>query len=91
MQQEVINAIGRLIKKNKQPSVALIKATLTHKVPMPVIIDVLSQYKKSPDSFEFEEATTETTPTHSIDLTDKSQLDRIEEKLDLLINLLKKQ
>ena len=89
MEDIVTAAIANLVAQNKQPSVALIKANVSKKVPMPVIIDVLSRYKQKPNEFEFS-ATADTPSSEQSDLPDPTQLDRIEAKLDTLIALLQK-
>lgn len=89
MQQIVINALAKLVAEGKEPTVALVKAKLTQNVPMPVIIDVLSKYKKDPSNFELsieKSVPTQSNPAHS-----QTQLDRIEQKLDKLIALLEQQ
>ena len=61
MQDIVFATISKLVAQKKQPSVALVKAHLTHAVPMPVIIDVLARFKKNPDDFISEQQVSETT------------------------------
>ena len=85
MQDIVFATISKLVAQKKQPSVALVKAHLTHAVPMPVIIDVLARFKKNPDDFMSEQQSCETPEQHN----NETQLDRIEKKLDQLLSLLK--
>lgn len=89
MQQIVINALAKLVAEGKEPTVALVKAKLTQSVPMPVIIDVLSKYKKDPSNFNLQ--TENTVKIAAAQQQDESQLDRIEQKLDKLIALLEQQ
>ena len=85
MHPAVHQAISSLIADNKTPSVALVKSRLTEAVPMPIIISALTAYKNDPSCIEQAPAQVTMTPANST-----SQLDRIEQKLDLLIELLKK-
>ena len=89
MQDAVIKAIKQLVSHKKIPTVALIKGKLIEPVPMPIIINVLNQYKKDPQSViaSVNEATAE---PETPQLDTQSQLDRIEAKLDRLIQLLEK-
>lgn len=89
MQDAVIKAIKQLVSHKKIPTVALIKGKLIEPVPMPIIINVLNQYKKDPQSViaSVSEATAE---PETPQLDTQSQLDRIEAKLDRLIQLLEK-
>ncbi|WP_105167767.1 hypothetical protein [Pseudoalteromonas sp. T1lg23B] len=86
MHPAVQKAIAELIAEGKTPSVALTKARLSGSVAMPVIIAGLSAYKNNPD------IVTQPLPPHSEQDTpsQKSQLDRIEQKLDRLLALLEK-
>ncbi|WP_432453864.1 MULTISPECIES: hypothetical protein [unclassified Agarivorans] len=47
-QNIVLLAIKSLIDENKQPSLALIKARLSVRQPMPVVIAALNAYKRDP-------------------------------------------
>ena len=86
MEQFVIESIKNILKQNKVPSVALIKGNLSQSVPMPIIISVLGRYKSDPGNFKIGEA--ESKPMPTADTSSQSQLDRIERKLDQLLNLL---
>ncbi len=89
MEQAVYKAICTLISGGKNPSLALVKSRLGGKVPMPVIIKVFSQYKTDPEQFENTSSAppeVETPQTEQTPLTE--QLNRIEAKLDLILNAL---
>jgi hypothetical protein len=86
MEQLVIEAISNILAQNKVPTVALTKATLNKSVPMPVIISVISRYKNNPAGFT--NTYSNTVPLKNNQEKDNSQLDRIETKLDQLLNLL---
>ncbi|MBE0363409.1 hypothetical protein PULV_a0842 [Pseudoalteromonas ulvae UL12] len=58
-------------------------------VPMPIIINVLNQYKKDPQSIIASTDEVISEPEAPL-LSTQSQLDRIEAKLDRLIQLLEK-
>ena len=89
MQDIVIKAIKQLVSHKKTPTVALIKGKLMEPVPMPIIINVLNQYKKDPQSFIASTDEVISEPEAPL-LSTQSQLDRIEAKLDRLIQLLER-
>ncbi|OUL58693.1 hypothetical protein B1199_08125 [Pseudoalteromonas ulvae] len=89
MQDVVIKAIKQLVSHKKTPTVALIKGKLMEPVPMPIIINVLNQYKKDPQSIIASTDEVISEPEAPL-LSTQSQLDRIEAKLDRLIQLLEK-
>lgn len=86
MEQFVIEAIKKILVQDKVPSVALIKGKLSQAVPMPIIISVLGQYKNDPDNFKIDQQKQK--PQEPSINESQTQLDRIENKLDLLLTLL---
>ncbi|KZN50206.1 hypothetical protein [Pseudoalteromonas luteoviolacea] len=83
MHPAVQKAIRILVSEGKTPTVATVKSKLTATVPMPVIIAALSAYKNAPDSIE-----TEAPEQEQVEPEARSQLDRIEAKLDKLLAVL---
>ncbi|NOU50670.1 hypothetical protein HG263_08950 [Pseudoalteromonas sp. JBTF-M23] len=86
MHPAVQKAIVELVNSGKTPTVALTKARLCEPVPMPLIISGLSAYKNNPEIIKL--PVTEKSEQDS--LSQQSQLDRIEQKLDRLLTLLEK-
>ncbi|ESP91635.1 MULTISPECIES: hypothetical protein [Pseudoalteromonas] len=76
-------AISTLLAEGKTPTVATVKAKLTEPLPMPVIIAALAAYKNNPDAITQSASISAPEPSEP-----KSQLDRIEAKLDRLLALL---
>lgn len=86
MNSVVFDAIQVLLDEGKTPTVALTKSRLAKPVPMPMIIAAVSQYKNNPDSINnFTKPQQQSTASEQ----DPIQLDRIEQKLDELLMLLK--
>lgn len=88
MQEFVIKAVQQLVAQGKTPTVALIKGKLCQPVAMPVIINVLNQYKKDPSSIILQDVDDITAAEPSINAEQQTQLDRIEAKLDRLLTML---
>jgi hypothetical protein len=85
MHPAVQRAIASLVAEGKTPTVALTKARLREPVPMPMVIAGLSAYKNDPSIIQ--------TPIEENIVQNNeqtSQLDRIEQKLDRLLQLLEK-
>ncbi|HEA18223.1 MAG TPA: hypothetical protein ENH88_17615 [Pseudoalteromonas prydzensis] len=85
MNAVVFDAIKALLDEGKTPTVALTKSKLTQPIPLPVIIAAVSQYKNNPDSIH---NLAKSTNVAVEAVSDVSQLDRIEQKLDRLLALL---
>ncbi|MDW7547801.1 MULTISPECIES: hypothetical protein [Pseudoalteromonas] len=85
MHPVVANAIKKLVDSGITPTVALTKSKLTQSVAMPDIIAGIAAYKQDPTCIEDSQAIDKPTAPAS-----QSQLDRIEAKLDKLIELLEK-
>ncbi|MCF2860323.1 hypothetical protein L1286_22845 [Pseudoalteromonas sp. SMS1] len=86
MHPAVQHAIRALISEGKTPTVATVKSKLTVPVPMPVLIAALTTYKNNPNAIDAPE------PIETRDdVSNQTQLDRIEAKLDKLLSLLEGQ
>ena len=93
--QEIINIANELSARGITPSTAMVKARLSHPVPMAELLKVLSQWKQHPHPAEPTAATTPVVaspPTEAVNLQQLSeQLHRLEQKVDRLTALLLKQ
>ena len=90
--QEIIQIANELSAKGITPSTAMVKARLTHPVPMAELLKVLSQWKQQPQSAEHAPASVPATPPaapETVSLLQLSeQLARLEQKVDRLTDLL---
>lgn len=93
--QEIIRIANELSAKGITPSTAMVKARLSHPVPMAELLKVLSQWKQQPHPAEPAPATdpvAAATPAQSVNLQQLSeQLHRLEQKVERLTALLLKQ
>jgi hypothetical protein len=55
--EEIITIANTLANKGKQPTVALIKAKLTSRAPLPEIISVLKTWQHDPDYIQITSST----------------------------------
>ncbi len=90
--QEIIQIANELSAKGITPSTAMVKARLTHPVPMAELLKVLSQWKQHPQPADPAPASAPATPPEAapaVDLQQLSeQLNRLEQKVDRLTALL---
>ncbi|WP_043758681.1 DNA-binding protein [Aeromonas taiwanensis] len=90
--QEIIQIANELSAKGITPSTAMVKARLTHPVPMAELLKVLSQWKQHPQPAAPAPASAPATPPEAapaVDLQQLSeQLNRLEQKVDRLTALL---
>ncbi|MGY3902805.1 hypothetical protein ACW5XF_10105 [Aeromonas lusitana] len=89
--QEIIRIANELSAKGITPSTAMVKARLSHPVPMAELLKVLSQWKQQPHPAEPAPAAdpvaaTQPEPVSLQQLCD--QLNRLEQKVDRLTALL---
>ncbi|MEG0008286.1 MAG: hypothetical protein RR721_00690 [Aeromonas sp.] len=89
--QEIIRIANELSAKGIIPSTAMVKARLSHPVPMAELLKVLSQWKQQPHPAEPAPASdpvaaTQPEPVSLKQLSD--QLNRLEQKVDRLTALL---
>ena len=93
--QEIINIANELSARGITPSTAMVKARLSHPVPMAELLKVLSQWKQQPQPAEPAAAmppVVAASPAEAISLQQLSeQLHRLEQKVDRLTALLLKQ
>lgn len=90
--QEIIQIANELSARGITPSTAMVKARLSHPVPMAELIKVLSQWKQQPQSADPAPASAPAAAAPAIDLQQLSeQLNRLEQKVDRLTALLLKQ
>ncbi|MBV7597534.1 hypothetical protein [Aeromonas sp. sia0103] len=93
--QEIIKIANELSARGITPSTAMVKARLSHPVPMAELLKVLSQWKQQPQLAEPIAATppvVAASPAEVVSLQQLSeQLDRLEQKVDRLTALLLKQ
>lgn len=93
--QEIIKIANELSARGITPSTAMVKARLSHPVPMAELLKVLSQWKQQPQPAEPIAATAPVVaapPAEVVSLQQLSeQLDRLEQKVDRLTALLLKQ
>lgn len=90
--QEIIQIANELSARGITPSTAMVKARLSHPVPMAELLKVLSQWKQQPQSADPAPAPAAAAPAQAIDLQQLSeQLNRLEQKVDRLTALLLKQ
>ncbi|WP_411166821.1 hypothetical protein Aeroheme_01060 [Aeromonas sp. DSM 116730] len=90
--QEIIQIANELSARGITPSTAMVKARLSHPVPMAELLKVLSQWKQQPQSADPAPAPAAAAPAQAIDLQQLSeQLNRLEQKVDRLTTLLLKQ
>ena len=83
--QEIIQIANELSARGITPSTAMVKARLSHPVPMAELLKVLSQWKQQPQSAD-------PAPAQAVDLQQLGeQLNRLEQKVDRLTALLLKQ
>lgn len=88
--QEIIQIANELSARGITPSTAMVKARLSHPVPMAELLKVLSQWKQQPQPASTAPAP-EASPlaTESVTLQQLSeQLARLEQKVDRLTDLL---
>ncbi|GJA92847.1 MULTISPECIES: DNA-binding protein [Aeromonas] len=92
--QEIIQIANELSARGITPSTAMVKARLSHPVPMAELLKVLSQWKQQPQPASTAPAPAivpEASPlaTESVTLQQLSeQLARLEQKVDRLTDLL---
>lgn len=90
--QEIIRIANELSAKGITPSTAMVKARLSHPVPMAELLKVLSQWKQQPTESApatTPSATSRETPADAVNLQQLSeQLNRLEQKVDRLTALL---
>ncbi|WP_439831941.1 hypothetical protein [Aeromonas caviae] len=90
--QEIIQIANELSARGITPSTAMVKARLSHPVPMAELLKVLSQWKQQPQPAATAPASApEASPlaTKSVTLQQLSeQLARLEQKVDRLTDLL---
>ncbi|MBL0509092.1 hypothetical protein MC64_009875 [Aeromonas caviae] len=90
--QEIIQIANELSARGITPSTAMVKARLSHPVPMAELLKVLSQWKQQPQPASTAPAIVpEASPlaTESVTLQQLSeQLARLEQKVDRLTDLL---
>ncbi|ULH04196.1 hypothetical protein MF133_07275 [Aeromonas caviae] len=90
--QEIIQIANELSARGITPSTAMVKARLSHPVPMAELLKVLSQWKQQPQPASTAPAPgPEASPlaTESVTLQQLSeQLARLEQKVDRLTDLL---
>lgn len=90
--QEIIQIANELSARGITPSTAMVKARLSHPVPMAELLKVLSQWKQQPQPASTAPAIApEASPlaTESVTLQQLSeQLARLEQKVDRLTDLL---
>ncbi len=96
--QEIIQIANELSARGITPSTAMVKARLSHPVPMAELLKVLSQWKQQPQSADPAPASAPAAAApaqaqaQAIDLQQLSeQLNRLEQKVDRLTALLLKQ
>ncbi|MFM5092371.1 DNA-binding protein [Aeromonas rivipollensis] len=90
--QEIIQIANELSARGITPSTAMVKARLSHPVPMAELLKVLSQWKQQPQSADPAPASAPAAAAPAIDLQQLSeQLNRLEQKVDRLTALLLKQ
>ena len=92
--QEIIQIANELSARGITPSTAMVKARLSHPVPMSELLKVLSQWKQQPQSADPAPASAPAAAAQAqaIDLQQLSeQLNRLEQKVDRLTALLLKQ
>ena len=93
--QEIIKIANELSARGITPSTAMVKARLSHPVPMAELLKVLSQWKQQPQPAEPIAATPPVVaapPAEVVSLQQLSeQLDRLEQKVERLTALLLKQ
>ena len=87
--QEIIQIANELSARGITPSTAMVKARLSHPVPMAELLKVLSQWKQQPQSTDPAPASAPAVAAPAIDLQQLSeQLNRLEQKVDRLTDLL---
>ncbi|MDX7762426.1 DNA-binding protein [Aeromonas caviae] len=90
--QEIIQIANELSARGITPSTAMVKARLSHPVPMAELLKVLSQWKQQPQPAATAPASAPEAPplaTESVTLQQLSeQLARLEQKVDRLTDLL---
>lgn len=90
--QEIIQIANELSARGITPSTAMVKARLSHPVPMAELLKVLSQWKQQPQPASTAPAIVPEAPplaTESVTLQQLSeQLARLEQKVDRLTDLL---
>ncbi len=69
--QEILVIANQLANDGKQPSVALVKAKLTKKVPLPTIISCLKTWQHDPNFIKLTEEKTDKV-NNEVNNTDKS-------------------
>lgn len=98
--QEIIQIANELSARGITPSTAMVKARLSHPVPMAELLKVLSQWKQQPQSADPAPASAPAAAApaqaqaqaQAIDLQQLGeQLNRLEQKVDRLTALLLKQ
>lgn len=92
--QEIIQIANELSARGITPSTAMVKARLSHPVPMAELLKVLSQWKQQPQSTDPAPASAPAVaaPAQAVDLQQLGeQLNRLEQKVDRLTALLLKQ
>ena len=77
---EIYNVCNQLVNEGKEPSVALIKARLVKKQPLPLLIAGLQQWKNDPTA-AVEEQPTETSPEP---LSLEQRVEQLEQFVDAL-------
>ncbi|MGU5844893.1 hypothetical protein [Aeromonas hydrophila] len=92
--QEIIRIANELAAKGITPSTAMVKARLSQPVPMAELLKVLSQWKLQPASVPEAGSTAQMAPAPAAEptlLQLAERLDRLEQKVDRLTELLLQQ
>lgn len=88
---EIIRIANELAARGVTPTTAMVKARLTHPVPMADLLKALSQWKQQPVAPAESESWPEVLPQPAPAITLQQlaeQLARLEQKVDLLTTLL---